>query len=202
MADASRIFRELYNYPYVSFRSIGRRCFASALRQAWARARELVRLISLGRTALAAELDRLRGARAPRLFCRPVVDEARAGLRKQESRIEAALALCPAQQIGRGRDDAPPNKPAISCRSRLGARDCRSHRDHGPARFRERGRGGGARADRCIRNLAASWQQLCHRLSTELGRRDLAHELEPGPTGRARSRDHQPGGATSSQAES
>lgn len=101
MAEAWRIFREVYNYPYVSFRSIGRRCFASALRQAWARARELVRLLSLGRAALLAELERLRGERGLLDYSAGrSVDEARAGLRKQESRIEAALALCPAQQIG------------------------------------------------------------------------------------------------------
>src|SRR4051812_15468290 len=64
MSEAWRIFRERYNYPYVSFRSIGRRCFASALKLAWARARELVRLAALGWEALANELDRLHGERA------------------------------------------------------------------------------------------------------------------------------------------
>jgi hypothetical protein len=96
MSEAWRIFRETYNYPYVSFRSIGRRCFASALRLAWARARELVRLASLGSEALESELHRLRGERALLDYSSGRwVDEARAGIRQQEQRIRAALALAP-----------------------------------------------------------------------------------------------------------
>jgi hypothetical protein len=96
MSEAWRIFRETYNYPYVSFRSIGRRCFASALRLAWAKARELVRLASLGSEALESELHRLRGERALLDYSSGRwVDEARAGIRQQEQRIRAALALSP-----------------------------------------------------------------------------------------------------------
>lgn len=35
MRRAWAIFRQTYNFPRISFRSIGRRCFASCLRRAW-----------------------------------------------------------------------------------------------------------------------------------------------------------------------
>lgn len=52
MARAWEIFRETYAYPAVPFRSIGRACFASALRSAWAELREIVRLAAFGVEAL------------------------------------------------------------------------------------------------------------------------------------------------------
>lgn len=39
MKDAWAIFREAYNYPSTPFLSIGRHCFAWALKEAWRRAR-------------------------------------------------------------------------------------------------------------------------------------------------------------------
>src|SRR5688572_17892581 len=35
MARARAVFRETYDFPRMPFRSIGRKCFASALRMAW-----------------------------------------------------------------------------------------------------------------------------------------------------------------------
>lgn len=39
MRRAWAIFRETYNHPAIPFRSIGRQCFAWALREAWRQAR-------------------------------------------------------------------------------------------------------------------------------------------------------------------
>src|SRR6218665_617966 len=40
MAGAWAIFRTTYKYPSIKFASIGRKCFASCLRQAWAEAKD------------------------------------------------------------------------------------------------------------------------------------------------------------------
>jgi hypothetical protein len=44
MRRAWAIFRETYNYPRIKFTDIGRKCFAWALRKAWAEIREAARL--------------------------------------------------------------------------------------------------------------------------------------------------------------
>ncbi|MCC0808714.1 hypothetical protein FPV16_21325 [Methylobacterium sp. W2] len=54
LARAWELFRSSYNYPRVPFRSIGRDCFTSALKRAWAEARETARLAGLGVEALKA----------------------------------------------------------------------------------------------------------------------------------------------------
>jgi hypothetical protein len=96
MAEAWRIFRETYNYPYVSFRSIGRHCFASALRRAWARARNIVQLAALGREELVSRINSLRTEHELLGYSYGRgVDQARAELRASEARIQDALALCP-----------------------------------------------------------------------------------------------------------
>ena len=59
MARAWEIFRVTYNYPRIPFRSIGRRCFASCLRRAWAEARETVRLAASGVDRLKAAISEL-----------------------------------------------------------------------------------------------------------------------------------------------
>jgi hypothetical protein len=107
MFEAWTIFRETYNYPAVSFRSIGRQCVASALRQAWDRARERVRLISLPQEAFSAELDRLGSKRA--LLEHPpgdLVQDTRASIPKLEGNSEAALILYPASPFAEGSHEA------------------------------------------------------------------------------------------------
>ena len=47
LARAWAIFRASYNYPRVPFRSIGRACFAWALKAAWVEARQTARLADL-----------------------------------------------------------------------------------------------------------------------------------------------------------
>ncbi|HWL04239.1 MAG TPA: hypothetical protein VNQ99_04800 [Xanthobacteraceae bacterium] len=47
LVRAWAIFRETYHYPSVPFSSIGRSCFAWALRKAWAEAREAARLAAI-----------------------------------------------------------------------------------------------------------------------------------------------------------
>jgi hypothetical protein len=46
MARVWAIFRETYDYPAIPFRSIGRSCFASALRMAWGEHRAAAILIA------------------------------------------------------------------------------------------------------------------------------------------------------------
>lgn len=48
MARAWELFRQTYRYPSIPFASIGRKCFAWALKTAWAEAREAARLAALG----------------------------------------------------------------------------------------------------------------------------------------------------------
>jgi hypothetical protein len=47
MSRAWAIFRATYHYPQIKFASIGRDCFAWALRQAWAEARTAARLAAI-----------------------------------------------------------------------------------------------------------------------------------------------------------
>jgi hypothetical protein len=47
MTRAWEIFRRTYRYPQIKFASIGRDCFAWALRQAWAEARTAARLAAI-----------------------------------------------------------------------------------------------------------------------------------------------------------
>lgn len=57
MSRAWEIFRAKYNYPRIRFASIGRACFAWALKAAWAEVREAVRLAAIPLPALAARVD-------------------------------------------------------------------------------------------------------------------------------------------------
>ena len=61
MRRAWAIFRETYRYPAVPFRSIGRRCFASALRMAWAEARRAAELAATPVEPLTARIAALNG---------------------------------------------------------------------------------------------------------------------------------------------
>ena len=47
MQRAWAIFRQTYRYPAVPFRSLGRECFAWALREAWRLAKEAARLAAI-----------------------------------------------------------------------------------------------------------------------------------------------------------
>lgn len=47
MTRAWAIFRATYHYPQIKFASIGRGCFAWALRQAWAEARTAARVAAI-----------------------------------------------------------------------------------------------------------------------------------------------------------
>ena len=57
MRRAWEIFRTTYSYPRIPFRSIGRKCFASALRRAWAEYRAAA---DLAATATETLLSRVR----------------------------------------------------------------------------------------------------------------------------------------------
>lgn len=61
MARAWEIFREAYNYPRIKFARIGRHCFASCLRRAWAeyrRARASVAIPAKAKRARVKVLQR------------------------------------------------------------------------------------------------------------------------------------------------
>ena len=61
MARAWAIFSETYSYPQIPFRSIGPKCFAWALRKAWAEARAAAALAATSAeelTARGANIDR------------------------------------------------------------------------------------------------------------------------------------------------
>jgi hypothetical protein len=60
MQAAWAIFRKTYRYPEVPFKSIGRQCFAWALRKAHAEAKERARLAAMAADAKAARIDALR----------------------------------------------------------------------------------------------------------------------------------------------
>ena len=47
MSRAWDIFRETYHYPRIKFASIGRDCFAWALRKAWAEAKDAARIAAI-----------------------------------------------------------------------------------------------------------------------------------------------------------
>jgi hypothetical protein len=47
MRRAWEIFRQTYKYPAIKFADIGRKCFAWALRKAWAETRETARLAAI-----------------------------------------------------------------------------------------------------------------------------------------------------------
>lgn len=47
LSRAWAIFRQTYNYPQIKFASIGRDCFAWALRRAWAEAKEAARIAAI-----------------------------------------------------------------------------------------------------------------------------------------------------------
>ena len=57
MSRAWAIFRKTYHYPQVKFADIGRKCFAWALRQAWAR--EAARVVALSPVAKAERIETL-----------------------------------------------------------------------------------------------------------------------------------------------
>ncbi|MBS7702697.1 hypothetical protein [Chelatococcus asaccharovorans] len=59
MRAAWAIFREVYRFPAVPFASIGRKCFAWALREAWRRGREKARAALVKPEARKAEVIRL-----------------------------------------------------------------------------------------------------------------------------------------------
>ena len=56
------LFRETYRYPAIPFRSIGRHCFVSCLRKAWAEAKETARIAAIPAEVKAARVAELRHA--------------------------------------------------------------------------------------------------------------------------------------------
>lgn len=59
MRRAWAIFRDTYKYPQIKFSDIGRKCFAWALGQAWAEAREAARLAAISPIAKAERIETL-----------------------------------------------------------------------------------------------------------------------------------------------
>ena len=63
MARAWIIFRQTYNYPSTPFRSIGRKCFAWALTEAWRQTREAARIAAIPADVKIARIEGLRRQR-------------------------------------------------------------------------------------------------------------------------------------------
>ncbi|MBU6463225.1 MAG: hypothetical protein KGL35_21870 [Bradyrhizobium sp.] len=59
MRRAWEIFRETYKYPQIKFSSIGRKCFAWALRKAWEDTREAARIAAIPAAERAERVDAL-----------------------------------------------------------------------------------------------------------------------------------------------
>jgi hypothetical protein len=59
MRRAWAIFSETYGYPRMPFRSIGRACFAWALRKAWAEVRSAAELAAIPTADIAARVQRI-----------------------------------------------------------------------------------------------------------------------------------------------
>ena len=93
MREAWAIFRRTYNVPAVPFRSVGRPCFAWALRTAWAQARHLARLARSGAMALGSELATIaeRLASFSSAFATPGMLRRRAELVSRETELRLAL---------------------------------------------------------------------------------------------------------------
>ena len=62
MRRAWAIFRETYQYPSIPFKSIGRKCFAWAMKQAWAEVKEAARVAAIPADAKAARIETLQAA--------------------------------------------------------------------------------------------------------------------------------------------
>jgi hypothetical protein len=62
MTRAWAIFRATYHYPQIKFASIGRDCFAWALRQAWAEARAGARVAAIPAPVKAERIATLQAA--------------------------------------------------------------------------------------------------------------------------------------------
>jgi hypothetical protein len=87
MSRAWAIFRQTYNYPAIPFRSIGRPCFAWALRRAWAEAKEAARIAAIPAEVKAQRTDALRSE----LVLIPYREDYRAACARQQQ-IETELA--------------------------------------------------------------------------------------------------------------
>jgi hypothetical protein len=59
MQRAWAIFRQTYNYPRIKFSDIGHKCFAWALRKAWAEIREESRVAAIPPAAKAERIETL-----------------------------------------------------------------------------------------------------------------------------------------------
>jgi hypothetical protein len=57
MTRAWAIFRQSYKFPQIKFSDIGRNCFAWALKQAWAEAREAARVAAMTPAAKAERIE-------------------------------------------------------------------------------------------------------------------------------------------------
>jgi hypothetical protein len=90
MQRAWELFRATYRYPAIPFRSIGRACFASSLRRAWAEAREAGRVAAIPATVKAERVAELRDAIAGLTYCDDFQRAAHA--RKQMKKEIASLA--------------------------------------------------------------------------------------------------------------
>lgn len=68
MNAAWQIFRETYKYPAIPFRSIGRECFAWALKEAHRRAREAARIAAIPAAVKEVRISDLQVARERAVF--------------------------------------------------------------------------------------------------------------------------------------
>ncbi len=59
MTRAWDVFRQTYRYPQIKFSDIGRPCFAWALKQAWAEAREAARVAAIPSDVRADRIETL-----------------------------------------------------------------------------------------------------------------------------------------------
>jgi hypothetical protein len=91
MSRAWAIFRNTYGYPTVLFRSIGRQCFAWALRKAWWEVREARALAVMPAERLSARVSYLRDE-IELLSFRSFATNAGAARRKLEVELSALAA--------------------------------------------------------------------------------------------------------------
>jgi hypothetical protein len=93
MRRAWVIFRQTYKYPQFKFADIGRNCFAWALRQAWAEAREATRLAAIPTEVKAGRIETLHGLiqRASYIDSGPHWKAAITAHRKELRQLQASL---------------------------------------------------------------------------------------------------------------
>jgi hypothetical protein len=95
MKAAWQRFRVTYRYPEIhSFMAIGRRCFASCLRNAWRAAKEAARKSALTVAQIAARISEISGELLANEYRRwtPELSAECSGLRAESKDLETRLA--------------------------------------------------------------------------------------------------------------